>query len=390
MKATERVENFIKGHKYTLVSDKPDKSDTWFKCICGGRGKNGYLIKDENGVITKVGEKCLSYCVDYTYEDVTKRAQEQLRNRVWESKYKEYAERISVNLEKITAYKGTSSDWAPFNIYLNTTNAKTIGKSITFELRCLGQTVAAVKCDEGKKAVYTSEYIEKNKKHFHCGDTLNGEDWDNPKTVSFRKAIEEAIKKGHASPKVKEHRLESLVLTKLSDGFIPCLHPMQIGGARYPMPTKLSASGSLVMYSKSWGCIDIFTRVHADDGMFYPCVVELKDGNNEIEPARKVIKQALAYTVFIRELLRSPKTGAEIWWKLFGFERQLPQSCEPLKLFAVCMMPDKKPDEKAADTSFGNTCIDVDGDKIYLHYVYFRYKDSGFEIEDDYKSSLPT
>ena len=154
------------------------------------------------------------------------------------------------------------------------------------------------------------------------------------------------------------------------------------------MPTKISASGSIVRYSnKSWGGIDIFTRVQTKDRLWHPCIIELKDENTESEPARKVIKQALAYTVFIRELLRDTNAGADEWWKLFNMGRPLPRLNESLELFAVCMMPKPMGEDTDIDTSFGGERVEIDGDAVHLHYIYYSENEPNV-ISDEYESSL--
>ena len=94
-----------------------------------------------------------------------------------------------------------------------------------------------------------------------------------------------------------------------------------------------------------------------------------------------VLKQAIKYTVFVRELLRS--NTREAWWKLFGFNatgnNPIP---DKLVLYAACAMPD---DPKAI-TSFANTEYRIENDIIRLHYIYFQ--EDGNEIKKIY-SSLP-
>ena len=107
------------------------------------------------------------------------------------------------------------------------------------------------------------------------------------------------------------------------------------------------------------------------------CIIEIKDENTRAEPASDAMKQALAYTTFIRELLRSD-AGAP-WWKLFGFGGEVPAK---LVLYAVCAMPHIE----NADTSFDGMEYDIEGDTIRLHYLY--YKEIGNAIKEIY-TSLP-
>jgi hypothetical protein len=90
--------------------------------------------------------------------------------------------------------------------------------------------------------------------------------------------------------------------------------------------------------------------------------MELKDENVKSEPPKDAIKQAVAYATFIRELLRS--NAGTSWWKLFGFSGKLPKQ---LVLFAACVMPSNLEN----DYSFKEMDLDIDGDIIRLHYMYF-------------------
>ena len=146
------------------------------------------------------------------------------------------------------------------------------------------------------------------------------------------------------------------------------IQPVTIGGFRFPMPTPIAASGEELMYSQSsGGNIDIFARfgigIHAT-----LCVIELKKDHKK--QASDVLKQAIKYAVFIRELLRS-KAGAK-WWELFGFGGEIPKK---LVIHTVCAMPYIE----NADTSFGGHKLSISGDVIQLQYIYFR--EANNEIE---------
>ena len=93
------------------------------------------------------------------------------------------------------------------------------------------------------------------------------------------------------------------------------------------------------------------------------CVIEVKDENKPTEPPEKVILQALAYATFIQQLFRS-KSGYE-WWKIFGFNRQLP---DKIQINVVCAMPSINNN----DTSFAGVKIHIENDCFHLHYMYFQ------------------
>ena len=137
---------------------------------------------------------------------------------------------------------------------------------------------------------------------------------------------------------------------------------------RFPMPTPISASDhKAVKYSGVYGGgIDILARTGTGGTNTYLCIMELKDENVKSEPPKAALSQAIAYTTFIRELLRS-EAGRE-WWTLFGFHGEIP---EQLTLYAACVMP-----IGYNDYSFEDITLDIEGDIIKLHYVYFSEKDN--------------
>lgn len=151
------------------------------------------------------------------------------------------------------------------------------------------------------------------------------------------------------------------------------MKPVTIGGVRLPMPTPLKASNhKSVRYAKQFGGgIDIFARTGTGGKNTNLCIMELKDENVKSEPPKDVIKQALVYTAFIRELLRSD--SGNVWWKLFGFSGEIPKK---LTLYAVCAMPSNSYN----DTSFKAEKIPLRGeDKAVLHYIYFTESNNKIE-----------
>ena len=124
------------------------------------------------------------------------------------------------------------------------------------------------------------------------------------------------------------------------------------------MPTPISASKhGTTKYSKQHGGgLDILARIGTGGRATYLCVIELKDENTSAEPASHAIAQAIKYTVFIRELLRSSVGAA--WWKLFDFGGLIP---DKLLLHAACAMP--LPDKGEADTNFWGQRLQIGNDE---------------------------
>lgn len=305
-------------------------------------------------------------------------------NSEWCERYAAYATSISENADFIRMNRRRFREWEPLKLYLNTTNAKSAKRKVTFELRYLGQTVAELTCDHESLRLSTDGYDPNNQRDFDCTIVLADCAWDGSEARAFRSHFKNrpAIRNKAAGSGNEEHRIESLLLSEFSkqkNKALPYIKPVRIAGLRFPMPTPLSASDhSRVKYANfHGGGIDMLARIGTGGRNTNLCIIELKDENTKIEPASDAMKQALIYSTFIRELLRSD-TGAK-WWKLFGFGGHLPNK---IVLYSVCAMPYIE----GADTTFDGMKYDVGGDTIRLHYIYFKEADN---IIEKIYTSLP-
>jgi hypothetical protein len=142
---------------------------------------------------------------------------------------------------------------------------------------------------------------------------------------------------------------------------------VKLAETRYPMPTPLGAANPKnIKYSGPWGGgIDILAKYGVEKDL---CIIELKSIASETP--HKVLKQGIAYATFIRELLRSE--SGKLWWKLFGYN-ELPKK---LTLYVAGFIPSSKHNK---DT-FKDMELDIDGDTLKLHYLYFTEKDNELEI----------
>ncbi len=300
------------------------------------------------------------------------------KNNEWVSRYHEYAKIIMQNLDEIKQARSSFREWAPLKFYLNVSNAKKASNYLSLGVRYIGQEVAELIFDKSKSntpLLNTKKYNVKNAKYFDWHKSLNMVDWRGKEAKEFRAYFKKHPQRIEiTSKRNEEHRIESLLLSEFSKQqstgkALKYIQPVKIGGIRFPMPTPISASyHKSVKYSKAYGGgIDIFARVGKSGSSAKLCVIELKDENNPKEPAIDVVKQAVAYAAFIRELLRS-ESGND-WWKLFGFSKQIPKK---ITILAACAMPS----DKGNDYSFANKEIQVGGDIISLHYIYFQEKDN--------------
>lgn len=324
-------------------------------------------------------------------KQIAKETLELLRiNDEWVERYDEYSDFITKNIEngKLEISRKSFHEWEPLKAYISTTNAKNQGDVFKYSLRYLGQHVAELKVNLKNMEVKIStdnKTSKTNKETFGCDVILNEEDWNGSKAREFRRYFREELP---AKKKHIEHLFESLIISEMikkeKTNFIGT-KPIMLGNTRFSMPTPLRGSDADVKYSaQNGGGIDILARTRMSDGSVRLNIVELKDDNTVKEPPQKVIRQAIKYTVFIQQLLRS-KSGQK-WWELFGFSGEVPSK---LILNATCLVPSN---EKLNDTSFACKRIAIsDGDEIELHYIYFDYeidKDGQYSILSTKKTSF--
>jgi hypothetical protein len=304
------------------------------------------------------------------YQRIVANTRELLQEKSeWRNRYLGYANQIAGNHDLIKAVRATFHEWSPLYLYLNVSNAKNAGKSVSFELRYLGQTVAKLTA-KGKITISTAGFGENNKRDFDCELTLSNDHWDGIAARAFRSYFKTrpALRNSNSNKGNDEHRVESLMLTeftRVKNKRLRQIKPVMIGGIRFPMPTPLSASNhKQIKYSGAYGGgIDILARTGTGGKATQLCIMELKDENTLKEPPREVMKQAVAYATFVRELLRSDAGPG--WWKLMGFGGKIPKR---LVLYAAVVMPfGKNPDQ-----SFASINLPIEDDIIQLHYLYFE------------------
>ena len=285
----------------------------------------------------------------------------------WRKRYGDYASEISQNLSFIEDVRKDFHEWAPLYVYLNVSSAKNARTSVQFELRYLGQTVAKLKRDKDSTlTLSTKGFEDKNKEYFDCELEIS-DNWAGKDALKFRRFFKDKKgKHGGGEKHNEEHRVQSSLLTEFSrtiDKKILGIKPVLVGGIRFPMPTPLSASNhKKIRYSRQHGGgIDIMARMGAGGKSTRLCIMELKDENIPSEPPIDVMKQAIAYTTFIHELLRSD-SGAS-WWKIFGFTQHIPVE---LELCAAAVMPSNE-----SNPHFEDIILDIGKDKIRLGQLYF-------------------
>jgi len=291
------------------------------------------------------------------------------QNTEWILRYREYAEKIISNIETIKSLKhGRFREWSPLYLYMNVTQAKS---QMEFSLRYLGQEVARLNAVKDMITISTKNFVKNNERDFGCKIKLDDVEWKSKTASDFRRHFLNCTKRtDNSGKKNEEHRIESLILTEFSKNTgankaFSYIQPVKIAGvARFQMPTPLYASdiNNLKYCGFRGGGIDILARTGRGRTTKL-CIMELKDENDKKEPPAKVIKQDLAYAVFIMELLRSE--SGQNWWKIFGFGGIVPKSIE---LYVVCVMPSSKNN----NTSFADKIIYSGKDNFHFQYMYFQ------------------
>lgn len=321
--------------------------------------------------------------MDFT--NTIKEAQELvLKNKAeWENRYQGYADKILANSEVIKSLRRSFHESPSLSCYITTSTAKQAKNSLSLDVRYLGQSVATLKIDNKNVAISTEGKEFKNKRDFDCEIELNETPWNDPEVRKFRKHFKNRLKirnRGNNKGN-EEHKIESLLLSEFSKHHstskqLLYIQPVKICGIRFPMPTPLSASDhNQLKYSGHYvGEIDILARTEIGKNAKL-IVIEVKDENKPNEPPIDVLKQAIQYAVFIRELLRS--NCGNSWYKIFGFSGEIPKK---LTIRVACAMPDDNPDK-----SFERVKYPIGDDEIECHYIYFKYDG---EKLSDFQSSL--
>lgn len=308
-----------------------------------------------------------------TYQVFADKARLELqKNPQWKNNFKRYA--TSIISAQETIHK---EDLAGFRVhaplYLYTTIKDAMGKksSLRFILRYKGQEVASisqkksmvyVKIDE-KQAERNHYFFRKNDSKDHLITKSGCFPWNSDEGREFRRFFGAFPDKNNSNA---EHTLESILLTELekssaADKSLCGIQPVKLNGKRFQMKTAFAASklkSGGPVYSNKGGGIDILARRKTGNHT-YLTVIELKDENRRSESPEIAIRQAISYSVFIRELLRSGEAGGREWYRLFGFHEDLP---DKLMIKCAVAMPD------VADVNvFKEKAVYLEGDTIELH-----------------------
>lgn len=299
----------------------------------------------------------------------------------WIDRYDAYAHLLLERRDSLMMLSRQFNRYAPLQFYISVSQAKASLATLTIDVRYLGQTVANLLSKQNGVFISTKSYAEVNKKYFGYNKVLEKNtpwhDRNDKRAAEFRAYFKSEPPRLDGGKGNEEHNVESLLISEFekesSDGkHLLGIQPMKYASKklRFSMPTPISASNhGKIRYSGPYGGgVDILART----GRGYDtrlCVIEVKDENVATEPPAAALEQAVAYAVFLRELLRS-KAGDK-WWRIFGYRRSLPHA---LTINASIAMPY---DGARHITDFANTRLPIGEDFIECHYIYFTRDDKG-------------
>lgn len=324
------------------------------------------------------------------YQEFANKVQQMLREdkdgTQWETTYAGYAEELLENQGKWKAARKKFDDQRRLEPLRCYTVLKDMLKKRhpVFGLRFLGQSVGeiTVRKDEVLLRV-DKKHSAWNQKWFGCGlGSITDENWKNgTQAEAFRKHFKDLERKEN-KPRQTEHLVESVLLAELGKkkgatkeftGIQPVTY---VPDAQWGMKTALKASRASkgichvsLAKGKNGGNIDIFCRQKVGNQSRLT-VIEVKDENKSQEPFHKVIMQAIAYAVFIRELARSE--SGEKWMKLWGLQPKQWKE-KGFIINAVAAMPKGE----GAAPSFAGQQLMLKGpgditDTIELHYIAMK------------------
>lgn len=285
----------------------------------------------------------------------------------WVDRFAGYAEKIKQNSGKIVLFKKSFNEWKPLYLYMAVGSAK--DSPHIFSLRYQGQEVATLNANTkyGPPRLRTTDkHIENNKRFFELDITFDDAEWRSQEAKQFRKFFSqrsmEVVAKSH------EHTLESIFLGELEKRtaknkniWLCGIRPVKFAGiARFQMCTPLTASKPRqIGYSAAvGGGIDVLARVGRGSSTRL-CVMELKDN---YEPPQQAMEQALAYAIFMQELLAS-KSGND-WLKIFGFSGNGNKLREKMKVCVVMPIGENAPCQSMH--------IETERGDLELHYIYLN------------------
>lgn len=296
-----------------------------------------------------------------------------LEKNEWGNQYLNYANALISNEFQIKERRKAFHKVEPLQVYTTIGMAKE--NAYSFDMRYLGQSVATINVGKAKSGrlvtLSTKSQHKNNKSWFNYDRLIDNEDWHNSQAAKeFRQYFKSKILPS-ALPRQKEHMWESRIFSELEkprsvNKAICGIQPVSFAGSRFHMKTAIKGSSDEKDVSNKGGEIDVFCRQKIGNKLRLS-VIEVKDENKTNESLEKTMIQALAYTVFIRELLRYSKESGRAWLQIWGvkedsIDKHLDRPLEFNSIVAMPFVKNEIPD-------FLDKVIMLGDDKIFLRYM---------------------
>lgn len=320
----------------------------------------------------------MTLAVENEYQNFADKIQRELNtDRSWVDQYNGYADILLKNEMRINELRKLFHEQEPLYVYLSIGRADKT--KLMFNLRFLGQSIGDLVADESTIMLNIDEtQAENNRKYFSKKESeeysqftkAGSYPWKGTEAAKIRKEFSERLRDIECVPRQQEHMVESALFSEFEkesgeNKALRWIQPIDYAGVRIHMKTALKASSVVkgdAVLSSSGGEIDLFCRRKAGNRS-YLTIIEIKDENKSTESPEKAIKQAIAYAVFIRELIHS-KSGAK-WMQMWGMGNQPWQ--DSVILNAAIAMPEGEHD----DLSFVGQEVTLGNDIIKLHHISF-------------------
>ncbi len=301
-----------------------------------------------------------------------------INHEKWEQAYQRYANNLITNKNNYSTSRTKFRMPKPMYAYSSITMAS---NSPSFDIRVHGQSVGNIQVKKGdvvlldvtpEKAAHTEEYFHLN--YF----PVKSKEWNSSNEAKIFRSMFKNKEFGRL--KSEEHRIENLLLAEFSkrlrsDGKLLCnIQPVRLSNCFFQLTTPLKASTHSPSFSMNkkggatGGGIDIMARIKHSAADTRLAIIELKDDNNNSEPQKDVMIQALSYATFIAHLLRS-KSGRK-WWNLFKFSGPVPNV---LNLDVVSLMPKGTSEEGC----LAPIIIEDLGVSLTPYTLYYELNDKG-------------
>lgn len=322
------------------------------------------------------------------YQKITDALVQELRKNKdnWQERFAGYADTISKHKSYINRVEKHIKCIFPLKLYLNLSENTSIEeeKDIPFQIRYKGNKIGCLVANK-QKAIFhpnkkwNDEPIVKDLDAFY---DLDGNDWSEEFQTNLLKVVDKDYSK------YGEHQFESFLLDdfaqeRYEDKILPYSTPVVWAtkqGSCFQMPTTWKGSdfskqvftekdlirkiedGSFWAAEGKGGGIDILLRRTLGSKVIIS-IMELKNPEHKYKPDR-VILQALAYAVFIRELIRTDSSN--LWWKMFINGGQTPVE-KKLNIEAVVTLSTDQ-----GVPPFAGTKVKIGDDEISLEYLFLK------------------